>query len=71
MAKVVRGADVTFWKGGVVTESYREANEVCVRLRSAKADIFNAGQSSKHFRSGKKICAVAQRRRPERFEGGE
>ena len=73
MAKVLRGADVTFWKDGQVTTNFWEADEVSIRIRSAKADIFNAGASRDHFRSGADICVVAmmilmRRTFPERFE---
>ena len=55
MAKVLRGADVTFWKDGQVTSNFWEADGVSIRIRSAKADIFNAGASRSHFRSGADI----------------
>ena len=58
MAKVLRPADVTFWKDGVAANDYRQAEEVSIRIRSAKADIFNAGTSRNHFKSGTDICIV-------------
>jgi len=56
--KVLRGLGVTFWRNGEVVSDYREADEVSIRLRSAKADVFNAGTSRNHFRSGTDICVV-------------
>ena len=58
MSKVLRGADVTFWKDGVIAADYHEAEEISIRIRSAKADIFNAGTSRNHFKSGGDICIV-------------
>ena len=74
--KALRGADITFWKDGKTVKWGRDAPEVSIRLRSSKADIFNAGASRNHFRSGSKLCAVEalariQERFPERFGDGE
>ena len=52
---VLRGVDVTFWKDGEVVNDYHLADEISIRIRSAKADIFNAGTSRNHFRSGTDI----------------
>jgi hypothetical protein len=58
LPKALRGADVTFWRNGAVVADYHTADEVSIRIRSAKADVFNAGTSRNHFRSGHAICAV-------------
>ena len=58
LPKALRGADVTFWKDGVATSDHHSAEEVSIRIRSAKADIFNAGTSRNHFRPGNDICVV-------------
>ena len=52
------------------------AEELSITHRSSKADIFNAGCSRNHFRSGEPICAVdtlakLQQRLPQRFQGGD
>ena len=58
LPKVLRGVDVTFWKDGEGVNDYHLADEISIRIRSAKADIFNAGTSRNHFRSGTDICVV-------------
>ena len=58
LPKALRGADVTFWREGVMAADYHDAEEVSIRIRSAKADVFNAGTSRNHFRSGTDVCAV-------------
>ena len=58
MAKVIRPAGVVFWKDGAAANDHREAEEVSIRIRSAKADILNAGTSRNHFKSGTQICIV-------------
>lgn len=69
------GNDVSFWLEGNAISIGKRAEEVSIRLRSSKADTFNAGQSRSHFRSGKGICAFEMLARmqalfPERFYGG-
>jgi hypothetical protein len=74
--KIVRGADIKFWALGKHTLGGVNAEEVSLAIRSAKADIFNAGRSRNHFRSGSPICVVdmlakLQQKCPQRFQGGE
>ena len=58
LPKALRGMDVTFWKDGSVTADYHQADEISIRIRSAKADIYNAGTSRHHYRIGSDICVV-------------
>ena len=74
--KIVRGADIKLWSLGRHTLGGDGAEEVSLAIRSAKADIFNAGTSRNHFRSGSPICVVdmlarLQRKCPQRFQGGD
>jgi hypothetical protein len=59
MPKVIRGCDVSLWLEGIVMMlEFRRAEEGSIRIRSAKADVFNAGASRNHFKSGTDICIV-------------
>ena len=49
---------MVFWKDGKVAADYLEAEEVSIRIRSAKADIYNAGTSRNHYRTGSDMCVV-------------
>ena len=74
--KILRGADIKFWNLGKHVMDGMAAEEVSIMIRSSKADVFNAGASRNHFRSGGPICAVdmlarLQRRLPQRFQGGD
>ena len=76
MNKVVRGIDVTFRKNGEIVANGADADEVGIRIRSSKADIFNAGEWRNHFRSDDPELCVAealtliQHEFPQRFGTG-
>jgi hypothetical protein len=76
MNKVVRGADITFRKNGEIVANGADADEVGIRIRSSKADIFNAGEWRNHFRSDDpELCVVEaltliQHEFPQRFGTG-
>jgi len=73
---VLRGCDFTFRRDGEVVERAADAEEVSIRIRSSKADIYNSGESRNHWRTGEELCvvealALLQGRFPQRFGKGE
>lgn len=58
LPEAFRGSDVVFWKEGKVAADYHEAGDVSIRIKSAKADICNAGTSRNHYLGGSDICVV-------------
>ena len=55
--RVLRGGDVVFYKGGLVS-SFKDADEVALHLREAKNDQFQRGQIRAHHRTLAAICPV-------------
>ena len=56
--KGLRGIDLTPRRDGVPVTTFREADEVVLRIRGSKTDQLNEGHVKNHFRSGNDLCVV-------------
>ncbi len=56
--KGIRGVDLTPRKDGVPVTTFKQADEVVLRIRGSKTDQLNEGHVKNHFRSGSDLCVI-------------
>ena len=56
--KGLRGSDLIPWKDGLPVTTFRQADEVVLRIRGSKTDQLNEGHVKNHFRSGSDLCVI-------------